>query len=168
MHPVVDDCLSGLGRAQPDDIGRIRVFIRSGITPRRPVKRGFSGRAGGLAKGLNVVLGGETFIGMPGAQHLVRDCGMAVGGIGVVRRVDGMSLTVRLSGSAADVVVDVGSVRRVAPAKSDRLKIIEGDSEGETGELLGLDGTYGIVRLDSSQDVSIIEMARLVKITAAA
>lgn len=50
-----------------------------------------------------------------------------------------------------------------APAKNDRLMIIAGENKGQTGTLLGLDGTDGIVKMDSL-DINIIEMSSLCRL----
>jgi transcription elongation factor SPT5 len=51
----------------------------------------------------------------------------------------------------------------VAPARNDRLVIIAGENKGQTGTLLGLDGTDGIVKMESL-DINIIEMSSLAKL----
>lgn len=52
----------------------------------------------------------------------------------------------------------------VPPAKNDRLVIIAGENKGETGTCLGLDGTDGIIKMETTLDINIIEMSSLAKL----
>nr|POF25679.1 putative transcription elongation factor spt5 like 1 [Quercus suber] len=53
----------------------------------------------------------------------------------------------------------------VAPRKNDKVKIMAGVHRGTTGKLIGVDGSDGIVKVDDSRDVKIIELILLAKLT---
>ncbi|XP_010533390.1 PREDICTED: putative transcription elongation factor SPT5 homolog 1 [Tarenaya hassleriana] len=55
----------------------------------------------------------------------------------------------------------------VSLRKNDRVKIIGDPYRGSTGELIGTDGSDGIVRLDDSLDVKILDLAILAKLAEA-
>ncbi|KAF6150734.1 hypothetical protein GIB67_020817 [Kingdonia uniflora] len=52
----------------------------------------------------------------------------------------------------------------VVPRKSDRVKILSGEERGATGKLIGVDNTDGIVKIDDTLDVKILDMAILAKL----
>ncbi|KAM7255769.1 hypothetical protein ACFE04_011510 [Oxalis oulophora] len=52
----------------------------------------------------------------------------------------------------------------VAPRKSDKIKILGGDLQGGTGKLIGVDGSDGIVKVDGTFDVKIIDLKLLAKL----
>lgn len=54
----------------------------------------------------------------------------------------------------------------VQPKKSDRIKILSSSLRGVTGKLIGIDGTDGIVKLDDTYDVKILDMGILAKLAA--
>ena len=54
----------------------------------------------------------------------------------------------------------------VQPKKSDKIKIMSGGLRGSTGKLIGVDGSDGIVRLDDTLDVKILDMVILGKLSA--
>lgn len=54
----------------------------------------------------------------------------------------------------------------MAPKKFDRIKILCGAQRGATGKLIGVDGTDGIVKVDDTLDVKILEMSYLAKLAA--
>nr|GMD99062.1 putative transcription elongation factor SPT5 homolog 1 [Ipomoea batatas] len=49
--------------------------------------------------------------------------------------------------------------------KSDKIKIMGGAQRGTTGKLIGVDGTDGIVKIDDTLDVKILDMVILAKLT---
>ncbi|XP_071923789.1 putative transcription elongation factor SPT5 homolog 1 isoform X1 [Coffea arabica] len=89
------------------------------------------------------------------------------GDIGVVREVlpDG-SCRVALgsSGSGETITVLPNEIEVVAPRKSDKIKIMGGTHRGATGKLIGIDGTDGIVKLDITFDVKILDLDILAKL----
>lgn len=50
------------------------------------------------------------------------------------------------------------------PRKSDKIKIMGGAQRGATGKLIGIDGTDGIVKVDDTLDVKILDMVILAKL----
>ncbi|CAN1234774.1 Putative transcription elongation factor SPT5 homolog 1 [Linum perenne] len=85
--------------------------------------------------------------------------------IGVVREVhpDGLC-KIRLVDSGDTVNAMVSEVDIVAPRKSDKVKITGGVHRGLTAKLIGVDGTDGIVKLDDTLDVVILDMVVLAKL----
>ncbi|KAK9271116.1 hypothetical protein L1049_026705 [Liquidambar formosana] len=86
--------------------------------------------------------------------------------MGVIREVlpDG-SCRVGLgsNGNGEMVTALPNEIEIVVPRKSDKIKIISGLQCGTTGKLIGVDGTDGIVKVDDTLDVKILEMFRLAK-----
>lgn len=52
----------------------------------------------------------------------------------------------------------------VVPRKSDKIKIMGGALRGATGKLIGVDGTDGIVKVDDTLDVKILDLVILAKL----
>lgn len=69
-----------------------------------------------------------------------------------------------MSGNGESVNAVPGEVEAVVPRKSDKIKIMGGAYRGATGKLIGIDGTDGIVKLDDSLDVKILDMVILAKL----
>ncbi|EOA26299.1 hypothetical protein CARUB_v10024589mg [Capsella rubella] len=67
-------------------------------------------------------------------------------------------------GGGEKVMATQSEVRLVSPRKSERVKILGGKYGGSTAKVIGLDGSEGIVRLDDSLDVKIMNLARLGKL----
>lgn len=67
------------------------------------------------------------------------------------------------SGNGETVTVFPNEVEAVVPRKSDKIKIMGGAYRGSTGKLIGIDGTDGIVKLDDTLDVKILDMVMLAK-----
>nr|CAB3467414.1 unnamed protein product [Digitaria exilis] len=88
-------------------------------------------------------------------------------GPGVVREVlgDG-SCRVALGSSGNGDVMTVlpNEVEVIRPKKSDRIKILNGNFRGYTGKLIGIDGSDGIVKLDDTYEVKILDMVILAKL----
>lgn len=56
-------------------------------------------------------------------------------------------------------------VEAVVPRKSDKIKIMGGGTlRGSTGKLIGVDGTDGIVKVDDTLDVKILDLVILAKL----
>ena len=54
----------------------------------------------------------------------------------------------------------------VRPKKNEKLMIMNGSMRGVTGKLIGVDGSDGIVRVEGSLDVKIVDMVILGKVAA--
>ncbi|PPD80564.1 hypothetical protein GOBAR_DD22507 [Gossypium barbadense] len=63
-----------------------------------------------------------------------------------------------LNGSGDTIIVMPSEMEIVPPRKSDKIKIMGGSLRGVTGKLIGVDGTDGIVRIDDSLDVKILDL----------
>ncbi|KAL5721386.1 hypothetical protein ACHQM5_005038 [Ranunculus cassubicifolius] len=85
--------------------------------------------------------------------------------VGTVRDVlpDG-SCKVSLVSSRETVTVHPSDMEIVTPRKNDKVKIMSGGQRGFTGKLIGVDGTDGIVKLDETLDVKILDMVILAKL----
>jgi transcription elongation factor SPT5 len=68
------------------------------------------------------------------------------------------------SGNGDVVTVLANEVEVIRPKKSDRIKILNGNFRGYTGKLIGIDGSDGIVRLDETYEVKILDMVILAKL----
>ncbi|XP_066369166.1 putative transcription elongation factor SPT5 homolog 1 [Miscanthus floridulus] len=88
-------------------------------------------------------------------------------GPGVVREVLGdgsCRVALGSSGNGDTVTVLPNEVEVIRPKKSDRIKILNGNFRGYTGKLIGIDGSDGIVRLDDTYEVKILDMVILAKL----
>ncbi|PWZ17025.1 putative transcription elongation factor SPT5 1 [Zea mays] len=88
-------------------------------------------------------------------------------GPGVVREVLGdgsCRVALGSSGNGDMVTVLPNEVEVIRPKKSDRIKILNGSFRGHTGKLIGIDGSDGIVRLDDTYEVKILDMVILAKL----
>ena len=52
----------------------------------------------------------------------------------------------------------------VQPQKNHKVKVLHGDDQGHTGELISIDGNDGIVRMDADQQLKILQLKFLGKI----
>lgn len=68
------------------------------------------------------------------------------------------------SGNGETVTVLPSEIEVVVPRKSDKIKIMGGAQRGSTGKLIGVDGTDGIVKVDDTLDVKILDMVILAKL----
>uniref|UniRef100_A0A0C9RJB2 Transcription elongation factor SPT5 n=1 Tax=Wollemia nobilis TaxID=56998 RepID=A0A0C9RJB2_9CONI len=87
--------------------------------------------------------------------------------IGVIKDVslDGTcKVSLGPSGDGDTVSVPVSEIEIVVPKKSDKIKIINGENRGGTGKLIGIDGADGIVKLDDTLDIKILDMSNLAKL----
>ncbi|XP_051139431.1 putative transcription elongation factor SPT5 homolog 1 [Andrographis paniculata] len=87
--------------------------------------------------------------------------------VGVVREVlpDGTcKVALGSSGNGEIVTALPGEVEVVVPRKTDKIKIMGGGHRGATGKLIGVDGTDGIVKIDDTLDVKILDMNILAKL----
>ncbi|KAG4392939.1 hypothetical protein GLYMA_04G240900v4 [Glycine max] len=87
--------------------------------------------------------------------------------VGVIREVlpDG-SYRVALgsSGNGEAITALPNEMEAVVPRKSDKIKIMGGALRGATGKLIGVDGTDGIVKVDDTLDVKILDLVILAKL----
>lgn len=85
----------------------------------------------------------------------------------VVREVlmDGScKLALGSTGDGDIITAHPADVEPVRPRKSDRIKIMSGVQRGFTGKLIGIDGADGIVKMDDTYDVKILDMKILAKL----
>ncbi|KAK6938324.1 KOW protein [Dillenia turbinata] len=87
--------------------------------------------------------------------------------VGVIREVlpDGSCRVALGSNGSGEAITAVhNDIEVVVPRKSDKIKIMGGAQRGATGKLIGVDGTDGIVKVDDTLDVKILDMALLAKL----
>ncbi|XP_042474526.1 putative transcription elongation factor SPT5 homolog 1 [Zingiber officinale] len=87
--------------------------------------------------------------------------------VGVVKDVlmDGScKVAVGSAGNGETMTVTPSDVEVIRPKKSDRIKIMNGDMRGATGRLIGVDGSDGIVKLDDTYEVKILDLVLLAKL----
>ncbi|KAI3768812.1 hypothetical protein L2E82_19647 [Cichorium intybus] len=87
--------------------------------------------------------------------------------IGVIREVllDGACrVALGTSGNGEVITANPNEIEVVVPRKSDKIKIMGGAQRGATGKLIGVDGTDGIVKVDDTLDVKILDMVILAKL----
>ena len=68
------------------------------------------------------------------------------------------------SGNGEIITALTNEMDVVVPRKSDRIKIMGSTLRGATGKLIGVDGTDGIVKVDDTFDVKILDLANLAKL----
>ncbi|OAY58398.1 putative transcription elongation factor SPT5 homolog 1 isoform X1 [Manihot esculenta] len=87
--------------------------------------------------------------------------------VGVIREVlpDGSCRVVLgANGNGETITALPNEMEIVVPRKSDKIKIMGGAHRGATGKLIGVDGTDGIVKVDDTLDVKILDMVILAKL----
>ncbi|KAF7827360.1 putative transcription elongation factor SPT5-like protein 1 [Senna tora] len=87
--------------------------------------------------------------------------------VGVIREVlpDGSCRVVLGTSGSGDTITALPSeMEAVVPRKSDKIKIMGGTLRGATGKLIGVDGTDGIVKVDDTLDVKILDLVILAKL----
>ncbi|KAL0351574.1 UNVERIFIED_CONTAM: putative transcription elongation factor SPT51 [Sesamum calycinum] len=87
--------------------------------------------------------------------------------LGVIREVlpDGScKIALGSSGNGEMVTALPSEIEIVAPRKAEKIKIMGGAHRGATGKLIGIDGTDGIVKVDDTLDVKILDMVILAKL----
>ncbi|KAA8546513.1 hypothetical protein F0562_002748 [Nyssa sinensis] len=82
--------------------------------------------------------------------------------VGVIR--DVLLIALGSSGNGDVVTALPNDIEMVIPRKSDKIKIMGGAQRGATGKLIGVDGTDGIVKVDVSLGVKILDMVILAKL----
>lgn len=68
------------------------------------------------------------------------------------------------SGNGETITAVPNEMEVVVPRKNERIKIMGGALRGATGKLIGVDGTDGIVKVDDTFDVKILDLASLAKL----
>ncbi|KAF2308837.1 hypothetical protein GH714_021617 [Hevea brasiliensis] len=87
--------------------------------------------------------------------------------VGVIREVlpDGSCRVVLgANGNRETITALPNEIEIVVPRKSDKIKIMGGAHRGATGKLIGVDGTDGIVKVDDTLEVKILDMVILAKL----
>ncbi|OAY23542.1 putative transcription elongation factor SPT5 homolog 1 [Manihot esculenta] len=87
--------------------------------------------------------------------------------VGVIREVlpDGSCRVILgANGNGETITALPSEIEIVVPRKSDKIKIMGGAHRGATGKLIGVDGTDGIVKVDDTLDVKILDMVILAKL----
>ncbi|KAL9252903.1 putative transcription elongation factor SPT5 homolog 1 [Drosera capensis] len=69
-----------------------------------------------------------------------------------------------LNGGGEIVTALPNEIEVIPPRKSDKIKIMGGGQRGATGRLIGIDGTDGIVKVDVTLDVKILNLVFLAKL----
>lgn len=78
---------------------------------------------------------------------------------------DGSCLIARGDRGEGETVMAIQSeVRLVCPRKNERVKVVGGKHRGSLAKLIGLDGSDGIVKLDDTLDVKILDLGLLAKL----
>ncbi|CAG7880549.1 unnamed protein product [Brassica rapa] len=107
----------------------------------------------------------ETWL-MPGILVSVHKAG-GDSHAGVIRDVlpDGSCLIALGDRGEGETVMAVQrEVRLVCPRKNERVKVVGGKHRGSLAKLIGLDGSDGIVKLDDTLDVKILDLGLLAKL----
>ncbi|XP_027339266.1 putative transcription elongation factor SPT5 homolog 1 [Abrus precatorius] len=87
--------------------------------------------------------------------------------VGIIREVlpDGSyKVALGSSGNGETITAIPNEMEAVVPRKSDKIKIMDGALRGATGKLIGVDGTDGIVKVDDTLDVKILDLVILAKL----
>lgn len=71
-----------------------------------------------------------------------------------------------ISGAGETITAYPADLETVKPKKSDKIKIMSGSLRGLTGKLIGVDGSDGIVKLDDTLEVKILDLVILAKLAA--
>ena len=88
------------------------------------------------------------------------------GQIGVVRGVNPGMCAVFLPDEARTVNIAPEHLRPVTPERGDKVKVIIGEDREQTGSLLSIDSQEGVVKLDQTGDVKMLQLKYLCKMKA--
>ena len=69
-------------------------------------------------------------------------------------------------GNGDELIATANELEVVWPTKNEKLKIMNGSMCGVMGKLIGVDGSVGIVRVEGSLDVKIVDLVTLAKVAA--
>lgn len=88
------------------------------------------------------------------------------GKVGVIKRVyPGSTCAVLMLDEKELITVPGDYLSAVGPGKRDKIKFIHGKLAGQTGQLLGLDGNDGIVKMDNDAlDIRVVPLGQLAKL----
>ncbi|KAE8731825.1 putative transcription elongation factor SPT5-like protein 2 [Hibiscus syriacus] len=84
--------------------------------------------------------------------------------LGIIQEDGSCKVALGSHGSGDSVIAMPSEMEIVPPRKSDKIIIMGGSLRGATGKLIGVDGTDGIVRIDDSLDVKILDLVILAKL----
>ncbi len=131
----------------------------SSSSPYTPSTPGGGGGGGGDS------LGGSDWYS-PDIEVLVRDthsdtglCGQ----VGVIRGVTPGMCSVFLPDEDRTVSIAPDHLQPVQPERNDKVKVIAGEDRESTGVLLSIDSSEGVVKLDQSGDVKMLQLKYLAK-----
>jgi transcription elongation factor SPT5 len=83
--------------------------------------------------------------------------------LGAIQSIEGDLAVVVVAETGETMAVPLGELGPVAPRKRDRVRIVDGEHAGQTGTLIGIDGTDGIVKLDVDLDIKILSLQQIVR-----
>jgi len=81
---------------------------------------------------------------------------------GVIQEVSESGCRVRMDKDNELVVIPPDYIEPSVPGKKDRIRIIRGEFKGATGELMGIDGADGIVKMEN-YDIKILHLQHLAR-----
>jgi len=102
----------------------------------------------------------------PDIEVLIKDThddGGLIGQVGVVRGVTPGMCSVFLPDEDRTVNIPAEHLSPVQPVRGDRVKVIMGEDRDLTGMLLSIDSQEGVVKLDQSGDVKMLQLKYLSK-----
>lgn len=123
-----------------------------------PYARGASGAIGDT-------LGSSDWYS-PDIEVLIKDThedSGLIGQIGVVRGVTPGMCSVFLPDEDRTVNIPAEHLQPVQPVRGDKVKVIMGEDRDLTGSLLSIDSQEGVVKLDPSGDVKMLQLKYLCK-----
>jgi len=82
---------------------------------------------------------------------------------GVIRQISGDTCSVFMYSERDTIPVNINSFEIVRPLKKDKVKILSGDHKDGTGVLINIDGIDGIIKMDTSDVLIILELKLLAK-----
>lgn len=88
------------------------------------------------------------------------------GQVGVIRGVTPGMSSVFLPDEDRTVSIPPEHLQPVVPVRGNKVKVIMGDDRESTGTLLAIDTQEGVVKLDQSGDVKMLQMKYLCKMKA--
>jgi len=86
------------------------------------------------------------------------------GKTGIIKTISGHVSSVWVPDLDQTVSVGNDNLSPIQPQKNHKVKVLHGDDQGHTGELISIDGNDGIVRMDADQQLKILQLKFLGKI----
>jgi transcription elongation factor SPT5 len=83
--------------------------------------------------------------------------------LGVLLAIEGDRAVVRVGEAGETQTIPVAELTQVAVRKRDRVRIMDGENTGQTGQLIGIDGNDAIVKLDRDLDIKIVVLSQIVR-----